>query len=46
MQIQISMQLAIGTHLLALASDQVGIEQLEKMAQQYGTVVRGIKVTT
>ncbi|TXI30379.1 MAG: hypothetical protein E6Q60_01745 [Nitrosomonas oligotropha] len=42
MQIQIGIQLAIGTHLLALGNNQAGIEKLEEMAQQYGTAVRGI----
>lgn len=38
MHIQIEIQFAIGAHLLALTNNQAGIEKLEGMAQQYGTV--------
>ena len=42
MQIQIGIQFAIGTPLLALANNQAEIEKLDEMAQQYRTIVHGI----
>lgn len=44
MHLQIGIQFAISYELLVLTNNQAEIKKLEKMAQQYGTVTRGIQV--